>query len=132
MKKVATTLVENEEKGEYADEKNEESGYDPSQKQEEINTRVRKVPAWHADYDFGALALNAQHLFEIPNSYEEVKKSSQKENWKNAIKKSSQKENWKNAMNEEYNALIRNNTWDLVKVSKDEKIIDNKWVYDKI
>ncbi|KAK9693778.1 Reverse transcriptase (RNA-dependent DNA polymerase) [Popillia japonica] len=63
---------ENEEKGEYADEKNEESGYDPSQKQEEINTRVRKVPAWHADYDFGALALNAQHLFEIPNSYEEL------------------------------------------------------------
>ncbi|WVZ64533.1 hypothetical protein U9M48_014034 [Paspalum notatum var. saurae] len=32
-------------------------------------------------------------------------------------------------MDEEYNALMRNNTWHLVPNSKDKKFIDCKWVY---
>ena len=36
---------------------------------------------------------------------------------------------WKQAMDEEYNSLITNKTWILVPEPKNNRIIDNKWVY---
>jgi histone deacetylase 1/2 len=36
---------------------------------------------------------------------------------------------WKAAMDEEYNALIKNNTWHLVPSSHGQNVIDCKWVY---
>lgn len=36
---------------------------------------------------------------------------------------------WKRAMKEEYDSLIKNETWELVDKPKDAKIVDNKWVY---
>jgi histone deacetylase 1/2 len=36
---------------------------------------------------------------------------------------------WKQAMDEEYNALVRNNTWHLVKAPQGKNVIDCKWVY---
>lgn len=38
-------------------------------------------------------------------------------------------ENWKKAMDEEYNALIKNNTWHLVPAPIGKNIIDCKWVF---
>jgi histone deacetylase 1/2 len=36
---------------------------------------------------------------------------------------------WKNAMNEEYMALMKNDTWHLVPAKEGKNIIDCKWVY---
>ena len=36
---------------------------------------------------------------------------------------------WRKAMEEEYNALLKNNTWHLVSAMKGTNLIDCKWVY---
>lgn len=36
---------------------------------------------------------------------------------------------WTHAMNEEYDALVKNRTWTLVKPPTGQKIIDNRWVF---
>lgn len=36
---------------------------------------------------------------------------------------------WKEAMDDEFNSLIENQTWDLVDLQKNRNVIDNKWVY---
>jgi len=38
-------------------------------------------------------------------------------------------EHWKQAMEEEINSLRSNNTWSLVKIPKNARILDCKWVY---
>lgn len=53
---------------------------------------------------------------EEPKSYEQ------------AIKSGDHKQ-WKRAMNEEFDSLIKNQTWNLVNPPSDQKVIDNRWVY---
>lgn len=36
---------------------------------------------------------------------------------------------WQDAMHEEYNALLANDTWELVDLPSDRKAIDCKWVF---
>ena len=36
---------------------------------------------------------------------------------------------WKKAMTEEYEALMKNQTWSLVPFNKQMKVVDNKWVF---
>lgn len=36
---------------------------------------------------------------------------------------------WERAMDEEYDSLIKNRTWTLVKAPDDQRVIDNRWVY---
>lgn len=36
---------------------------------------------------------------------------------------------WEQAMQNEYNSLIKNNTWELVDVPKGKNMVNNKWVY---
>lgn len=36
---------------------------------------------------------------------------------------------WKKAMQAEYNALIKNNTWNLVPMSSELKLVGCKWVF---
>lgn len=36
---------------------------------------------------------------------------------------------WKEAMNDEYQALLRNNTWSLVPLTSDMNLVGNKWVF---
>ena len=38
-------------------------------------------------------------------------------------------ENWEHAMDEEMDALVKNETWDLVRLPKGKKPIGCKWVY---
>lgn len=38
-------------------------------------------------------------------------------------------DDWKKAKQEEYDALIKNDTWELVERPSDVKIVDNRWVY---
>ena len=40
-------------------------------------------------------------------------------------------EKWKEAMRSELNSLIKNNTWDLVPLPSDHRIVSNKWVLTK-
>ena len=39
------------------------------------------------------------------------------------------KEEWVNAMNEEYNSIMRNKTWELVEFPKDKVPIGSKWLF---
>ena len=39
------------------------------------------------------------------------------------------KEKWKKAMDEEMQALVKNNTWKLARLPKGKKAIGYKWVY---
>lgn len=55
-------------------------------------------------------------IYEEPKSYQE------------AIESCDHKQ-WERAMDEEYESLIKNRTWILVKPTKDQKVIDNRWVY---
>lgn len=50
------------------------------------------------------------------------------ESYKQALKDENC-EQWQAAMKEEYDSLIKNNTWELVERPPGEKIVDNKWVY---
>lgn len=43
--------------------------------------------------------------------------------------KSEEKVEWKKAMDEEYESLVKNNTWVLVDTPKNESVIDNRWVF---
>ncbi|GBP17999.1 Retrovirus-related Pol polyprotein from transposon TNT 1-94 [Eumeta japonica] len=36
---------------------------------------------------------------------------------------------WRQAMNEEYNSLMKNNTWSLKNLPSDRKVLPSKWVY---
>lgn len=47
----------------------------------------------------------------------------------NQAVKCAERKKWLIAMKEEYNALIKNKTWTLVNRPKNEKLIDNKWVF---
>ena len=37
--------------------------------------------------------------------------------------------NWKKAMMDEYQALLKNNTWELVPATNSQHVDKNKWVY---
>ena len=37
--------------------------------------------------------------------------------------------NWKKAMMDEYQALLKNNTWELVPATDNQHTVSNKWVY---
>lgn len=50
------------------------------------------------------------------------------ENYNEAIK-ASDKEQWEQAMNEEYDSLKKNKTWELVELPKDRRTIQSKWVF---
>ena len=39
------------------------------------------------------------------------------------------KEEWVTAMNEKYNSIMRNKTWDLVELPKDKVPIGSKWLF---
>jgi hypothetical protein len=41
----------------------------------------------------------------------------------------SRKKEWNEVMEEELNALVRNDTWDLVNLPKGKEVIGTKWVY---
>lgn len=36
---------------------------------------------------------------------------------------------WRQAMDEEYNSLMKNNTWSLKNLPSDKKVLPSKWVY---
>lgn len=36
---------------------------------------------------------------------------------------------WQEAMQEEYDALVENHTWDIVYISDGQKVLKGKWVY---
>lgn len=36
---------------------------------------------------------------------------------------------WRQAMDEEYNSLMKNNTWSLKNLRSDKKVLPSKWVY---
>lgn len=47
----------------------------------------------------------------------------------NQAMKSDEKDHWITAMKEEFNSLVKNNTWELVDRIDGQSIVDNKWIF---
>ena len=45
------------------------------------------------------------------------------------MNKPKNKEEWVTAMNEEYNSIMRNKTWDLLELPKDKVSIGSQWLF---
>uniref|UniRef100_A0A1Y1M571 Integrase catalytic domain-containing protein n=1 Tax=Photinus pyralis TaxID=7054 RepID=A0A1Y1M571_PHOPY len=70
---------------------------------------VVKLPERLIETGYSAVTID-------PNTYEEAIQSTEGEQWKIA-------------MDDEYNSLIKNHTWDLVNPPDDQQVIDNRWVF---
>lgn len=82
-------------------------------------TRTRKPPAWQKDYDmtFAGFAFGAmEYVDNLPNTVADLKK---RDDWPK----------WQAAIQTELDSLIRNNTWDLVKLPAGRNAVSCKWVF---
>ena len=64
----------------------------------------------------------------IDDMFLSVAENDEPSNYKEAVN-SKYSEEWKLAMDEEYNALIKNKTWELCKLPDNRKLVDCRWVY---
>ncbi|KAE8733040.1 Detected protein of unknown function [Hibiscus syriacus] len=96
------------------DEQEPESSEAPATRQSD---RVRRRPNWHSDY---VIEGNITYCLLIedgePSTYQEAINSSDASLWMMA-------------MQEEIEALHKNNTWDLVPLPQGRKPIGNKWIF---
>ena len=82
---------------------------DESSKTPRRSSRQSQVPVKYKDY---ALMSQVMNVVE-PSSYDEAKEY----------------EEWRNAMNEEYNSIMKNDTWELTELPKNKVPIGCKWLY---
>ena len=82
---------------------------DESSKTPRRSSRQSQVPVKYKDY---ALMSQVMNVVE-PSSYDEAKEY----------------EEWRNAMNEEYNSIMKNDTWELKELPKNKVPIGCKWLY---
>lgn len=68
------------------------------------------------------VALSENHRFAMLAVHEEPR------SYEQAIESSDHRQ-WELAMDDEYDSLIKNQTWNLVKPPNDQKVIDNRWVF---
>ena len=82
-------------------------------------TREKAKPKYLEDY--AVLALNAQtYVEDVPNSFDEIKRSHSKEDWKEAVER-------------ELRPLMQNGTWTLVNKLRDCKaILEMSWEIAKV
>lgn len=101
-------------------EVNDESAEQEEEGNEKVlpkrSDRIKQKPAWHNDYEFGALALLGDSTLDTPSTFQEAMRSPQKDEWTQAIES-------------ELESLKTNETWELVKPPKDKNVIGNKWVF---
>lgn len=79
-----------------------------------LDSRLRRTSRQGCENVMIAMALIA--IGEEPQTYQETIESPNSEKWKQA-------------MQEEYDSLLQNHTWDLVDKPNGQKVIDNKWVF---
>ncbi|KAE8665697.1 Esterase/lipase/thioesterase family protein isoform 2 [Hibiscus syriacus] len=96
------------------DEQEPESSKAPTTRQ---SNRVRRRPNWHSDY-----------VIECNIAYCLLTEDGEPSTYQEAIN-SSDASLWMMAMQEEIEALHKNNTWDLVPLPQGRKPIGNKWVF---
>jgi hypothetical protein len=83
------------------------------------STRERRLPVWHSEYvtesniAYCLLTENGE-----PSTFHKVIKSTNVSMWMTS-------------MQEEIEALHKNNTWDLVPLPQERNAIGNKWVYKR-
>ena len=65
----------------------------------------------------------------LPYTFNTTKEDVQEPKSYNEAVNSPQAENWRKAMQTEYNSLMDNNTWTLVKEPEDQQVLPGKWVY---
>jgi hypothetical protein len=73
------------------------------------SSRQIRLPERYKDY---ALMSSISNVIE-PMSFDEA----------------SEHDEWRNAMEEEYESIMKNNTWELTELSKHKKPIGCKWIY---
>nr|KYP74269.1 Retrovirus-related Pol polyprotein from transposon TNT 1-94 [Cajanus cajan] len=89
-----------------------------------VRDRERRVPK--PIRRFGQANLICYAL----NVAKEIEGTNEPRNFREA-QESSEKQQWKCAMEEELESLRKNNTWRLVDLPKDQKIVGCKWVFKK-
>jgi hypothetical protein len=112
------------EESERSDETDGERGIDAvSNDEAEIqlrrSTRIRQPPkSWWNSPQRNALASYAYALIteDEPTTYQEATNSSDRERWQKAL-------------DEEYDSLIQNQTWELAELPPNRKAISSKWVF---
>lgn len=123
FKPPAKTEVSQEDSVEL--ETNLESLNDQQETQSPRSERQRKAPIRYGFDEYADTAtqhLASQHTayhisqIEEPTTIEEAMKSNQSEEWRQAL-------------NQEYESLMENDTWDLVELPPDRKAINCKWVF---
>lgn len=87
-----------------------------------ITNRLRDRNNIKAAKRLSLLASREEHHFAMLAFHEEPR------SYEQAIESSDHKQ-WEKAMDEEYDSLLRNHTWELVKPPSDQKVIDNRWVF---
>lgn len=99
--------------------KKKETGEENADEVKEERPRTRrevKRPAWMASNDFILALASSTNVSSDPTSFQEALDSECKQNWLEA-------------MREEMEALAENETWELVSLPKDAKLISNRWVF---
>jgi hypothetical protein len=79
--------------------------------------RIRKRPAWMEDYKVTGIEDLITHFALFSDCDPKTFESAVKE------------EKWRKAMDDEIDAIERNNTWELTDLPKGHKTIDVKWVF---
>ena len=81
------------------------------------STRTRHVPDKYGTIaQHLAMSTLVQEVIHEPLTYNEALRSPESAKWQDA-------------MQEEYNALVENHTWDTVSVPDNQKVLKGKWVY---
>ena len=95
-------------------QREQEENYESAEENGEIPDlrpqRNIRIPARFDDFHLNFVEID------IPDTYDDAMKSKENDKWKKAI-------------NEEYDALLKNNTWIMVKPPENKKPIESRWVF---
>jgi len=120
LKETTAVQIENTQNhtsSEAAPEHEEQEQIESETPEVRRSTRERRPPAWHSEY-----------VTESNIAYCLLTEDGEPSTFHEAIK-STDVSMWMTAMQEEIEALHKNNTWDLVPLPQGRKAIGNKWVY---
>lgn len=96
------------------EENEQEEHHESAEESDEIpNLRPQRnvrLPARFDDFHLNFVEID------IPDTYEDAIKSKEYDKWKKAI-------------DEEYAALLKNNTWKMVEIPENKKLIESRWVF---
>lgn len=93
------------------------------------STREHKAPSWHSYYHMTANSVQKVGKAHVSPQFSCFMAEVTKDNDPKCFKKAIKQGQWLEAMNEELQALERNNTWEITDLPAGKHVIDCKWLY---